>query len=198
MTNNFFKPSKDEQGNIIASEFSQRLRELRTNKKISQQTMSRKLGVGLCTYGTYETSRYLPPVDTLSELADYYNVSTDYLLGKTDDRYSENEGTDKLNFSDECMDRLVDISKNETQKKILEDIITGKDFFKLLSYIEEYKLLKDNSEIDNSKITNTSKSHYKPKNMKFSTKGYIRFTNTLFDLIQRIFMNILDSFEETE
>lgn len=96
------------------------------------------------------------------------------------------------------MDRLVDISQNETQKKILEEIITGKNFFKLLLYIEEYKLLKDNSEIDNSKITNTSKSHYKPKNMKFSTKGYIRFTNTLFDLIQRIFMNILDSFEETE
>ena len=41
------------------------------------------------------------------------------------------------------MDRLVDISKNETQKKILEDIITGKDFVKLLSYIEEYKSLKD-------------------------------------------------------
>ena len=198
MNNNFFKPSKDDNGNIIASEFSQRLRELRTNKKISQQTMSRKLGLAEATYGTYETSRYLPPVDTLSALADYYNVSTDYLLGKTDDRYSENEGTDKLDFSDECMDRLVDISKNETQKKILEDIITGKDFVKLLSYIEEYKLLKDNSEIDNSKITNTSKSQYKPKNMKFSTKGYIRFTNTLFDLIQRIFMNILDSFEETE
>lgn len=193
MTNNFFKPSKDEQGNIIASEFSQRLRELRKNKKISQQTMSRKLGVGLCTYGTYETSRYLPPVDTLSELADYYNVSTDYLLGKTDDRYSENEGTDKLDFSDECMDRLVDISKNETQKKILEDIITGKDFVKLLSYIEEYKSLKENS-----KIKDIPKSQYKPKNMKFSTKGYIRFTNTLFDLIQRIFMNILDLLEETE
>ena len=193
MNNNFFKPSKDDNGNIIASEFSQRLRELRTNKKISQQTMSRKLGVGLCTYGTYETSRYLPPVDTLSELADYYNVSTDYLLGKTDDRYSENEGTDKLDFSDECMDRLVDISKNETQKKILEDIITGKDFVKLLSYIEEYKSLKENS-----KIKDIPKSQYKPKYGKFSTKGYIRFTNTLFDLIQRIFMNILDSFEETE
>ena len=193
MNNNFFKPSKDEQGNIIASEFSQRLRELRTNKKISQQTMSRKLGLAEATYGTYETSRYLPPVDTLSALADYYNVSTDYLLGKTDDRYSENEGTDKLDFSDECMDRLVDISKNETQKKILEDIITGKDFVKLLSYIEEYKSLKENS-----KIKDIPKSQYKPKYGKFSTKGYIRFTNTLFDLIQRIFMNILDSFEETE
>ena len=193
MNNNFFKPSKDEQGNIIASEFSQRLRELRTNKKISQQTMSRKLGLAEATYGTYETSRYLPPVDTLSALADYYNVSTDYLLGKTDDRYSENEGTDKLDFSDECMDRLVDISKNETQKKILEDIITGKDFVKLLSYIEEYKSLKETS-----KIQDIPKSQYKPKYGKFSTKGYIRFTNTLFDLIQRIFMNILDSFEETE
>ena len=190
MTNNFFKPSKDEQGNIIASEFSQRLRELRKNKKISQQTMSRKLGLAESTYGTYETSRYLPPVDTLSELADYYNVSTDYLLGKTDDRYSENEGTDKLNFSDECMDRLVDISKNETQKKILEDIITGKDFVKLLSYIEEYKSLKENS-----KIKDIPKSQYKPKYGKFSTKGYIRFTNTLFDLIQRIFMNILNELD---
>lgn len=193
MNNNFFKPSKDDNGNIIASEFSQRLRELRTNKKISQQTMSRKLGLAESTYGTYETSRYLPPVDTFSALADYYNVSTDYLLGKTDIRYSKNKSTDKLDFSDECMDRLIDISQNETQKKILEDIITGKDFFKLLSYIEEYKLLKDNSEIKDA-----PKSHYKPKNMKFSTKGYIRFTNTLFDLIQRIFMNILDSFEETE
>ena len=70
MTNNFFKPSKDEQGNIIASEFSQRLRELRKNKKLSQQTMSRKLGLAESTYGTYETSRYLPPVDTFSALAD--------------------------------------------------------------------------------------------------------------------------------
>ena len=61
---------------------------------------------------------------------------------------------------------------------------------KLLSYIEEYKSLKENS-----KIKDIPKSQYKPKYGKFSTKGYIRFTNTLFDLIQRIFMNILNELD---
>lgn len=61
--------------------FPSQLRELRKEKGISQESVARDLGVSKSTIGLYETGDTLPDAKTLYDLAKYYNVSSDYLLG---------------------------------------------------------------------------------------------------------------------
>lgn len=59
------------------------LRDLRTSKKLNQSRLAELLGVSLTAYQKYEHGTAEPNFDNLSKLADFYGVSTDYLLGRT-------------------------------------------------------------------------------------------------------------------
>lgn len=65
--------------------YSERLKELRKNKKLTQKEVAEKIGVARTTYAMYEQNRREPDNETLQKIADFYNVTTDYLLGRTDD-----------------------------------------------------------------------------------------------------------------
>lgn len=60
------------------------LQELRKEKKFTQEEAADKFGVKLSTYQKYERDAISPPYDILIKIADFYNVSTDYLLGRTE------------------------------------------------------------------------------------------------------------------
>ncbi|ARK28740.1 helix-turn-helix domain-containing protein [Halalkalibacter krulwichiae] len=85
-------------------EFKDRLKLCRNNKKITQEKLAEKLGIKRPTYAKYETGENLPDITMLNKLADFFEVSTDYLLGRTDqttpisfaakDGYSKREKTD--------------------------------------------------------------------------------------------------------
>ena len=62
-----------------------RLRELRKSRKESQKDMANYLGIHRTTYVKYETAVSEPDIKTLQKLADFFNVTTDYLLRRTDD-----------------------------------------------------------------------------------------------------------------
>ena len=57
------------------------LRELRDNHELKQETLAQLLGVVQQTYSNYEKGNSALPLDHLASLAEYYKVSTDYLLG---------------------------------------------------------------------------------------------------------------------
>ena len=59
------------------------LKDLRTSKHLKQSEMSDFLGVSQQAYQKYEYGTAEPTFDSLVKLADFYNVSTDYLLGRT-------------------------------------------------------------------------------------------------------------------
>ena len=61
-----------------------RIRDLREDKDLSQQHIANILQVHQTTYSDYELGRINTPVSALHKLADFYNVSVDYLLGRTD------------------------------------------------------------------------------------------------------------------
>ena len=58
-----------------------RLKELREQKGITQAELSKDLKISPSTIGMYEQERREPGNDTLKLIADYFNVSIDYLLG---------------------------------------------------------------------------------------------------------------------
>ena len=60
----------------------ERLRKLRVNKALYQKDIAKYLGVDRTTYVKYETGVSEPDYATLMKLAEYFKVSTDYLLGK--------------------------------------------------------------------------------------------------------------------
>ncbi|WP_243456281.1 helix-turn-helix domain-containing protein [Lysinibacillus fusiformis] len=63
---------------------STRLKMLRTQHRKTQQDMADVLGISRQGYAKYENNLGEPDNSTLSKLADYFNVSTDYLLGRSD------------------------------------------------------------------------------------------------------------------
>lgn len=58
------------------------LRNLRKTNKKNQNEVSRDLNITRVTYGRYESGETEPTIETLCKLADYYNVSLDYLVGR--------------------------------------------------------------------------------------------------------------------
>lgn len=71
--------------NIIMKELAVRLKELRHAKKLKQNDVSFDLGISITCYAGYEQGYREPNLDTLKQLAIYFGVSTDYLLGLEDD-----------------------------------------------------------------------------------------------------------------
>lgn len=59
---------------------------LRKQKKISQTDLAKALNVAPSTIGMWETDQRALKDDSLKQLADFFDVSTDYLLGRTDDK----------------------------------------------------------------------------------------------------------------
>lgn len=63
-----------------------RLRNLRNEKDLTQQDLADFLGITRPAYTAYESGRRQPDNETLSKLADFFGVSVDYLLGRTNIR----------------------------------------------------------------------------------------------------------------
>lgn len=61
-----------------------RLKELRTQKGISQLKLALALNTNQNTISRYETGEREPGINELIKIADYFNVSVDYLLERTD------------------------------------------------------------------------------------------------------------------
>ena len=66
--------------------FAQRLKALRQGRKKTQSDMAELLGIRLRAYQYYESATYYPEIPNLIKLADYFGVTTDYLLGRSDVR----------------------------------------------------------------------------------------------------------------
>ena len=61
--------------------YNERIREIREDNRITQQTVADLLHIGQRTYADYESGKTRIPVDSLIILAKHYNVSMDYITG---------------------------------------------------------------------------------------------------------------------
>lgn len=87
--------------------FGDRLRSLREEKELSQEELGKVLSAAKSTISQYELGKRNPDPDTLIKLADYFYVSIDYLLGRTDHRellkdpnYNRNINKTEINLDD--------------------------------------------------------------------------------------------------
>lgn len=70
------------------SKFGELLAELRLDRKLTQRDLAHILHVTVGTISNYENDVHFPDVEKLIELADYFEVTTDYLLGRCESRIS--------------------------------------------------------------------------------------------------------------
>lgn len=63
---------------------SKRLKILRAKTPYSQEEIANKIGVARTTYAMYEQGKREPDNETIEKLADYYDVTIDYLYGRTE------------------------------------------------------------------------------------------------------------------
>lgn len=99
-----------------------RLRELRLENGLLQREVAQSIGVSPQSYGYYENGINKPDPDMLIKLADFFEVSIDYLLGRSDEYgniYNDIDGT----YSDE-------------ERQLIED-------FRLLNHYKQ-ELIKSN------------------------------------------------------
>lgn len=70
--------------------FGQRLREVRTEKKYTQQDIANLFNVSKMTISSWETNKQEPNIDDITRLCQIFNVSADYLLGLEDESGRKN------------------------------------------------------------------------------------------------------------
>lgn len=91
----------------------QRIRDLREDKDLTQEALCRLLYMHKTTYTNYEQGKHTVPLDFAVTLADFYNVSIDYIAGRTN--YPKGAGAS--NLSEDEINLLEKFSKLSERSK---------------------------------------------------------------------------------
>lgn len=77
---------------VYLPEIGQKIKQLRVQRNISQIALAKQLGVSKSVISSYENEVHLPPYDVLLQMARLFGVSTDYLLGASNNRTINADG----------------------------------------------------------------------------------------------------------
>lgn len=114
--------------------FGERLKELRENQCMKQSDLADYLNVSRQSVGGYENGTTEPPMDIIIKIADKFNVTCDYLLGRTDEKYNFNS------LSAEDTELLLKLCED---KHTLLKLYENKDvLLKLYEVIDSYTVMK--------------------------------------------------------
>lgn len=99
--------------------FGERLALLRKEKKLSQYELADKLGFTRGQIANYEQGKRQPDFETLQKLADFFDTSIDYLLGRTDDRRRNLEKENKIiKDAEDLLKALENIPEKDREKVV--------------------------------------------------------------------------------
>lgn len=98
--------------------FAQRLRQLRTERKISQSELAAVLNISNRTISMYEQGNSEPNVETIIKIADYFNVTTDYLIGRANEKTPELQQLyESIGLSENSIDLLASMAQYEKEHR---------------------------------------------------------------------------------
>ncbi len=140
------------------SKFHLRLRELRNSRKLSQQELADYLKISKSSVNMYERGEREPGLDTLEEIADFFNVDMDYLTGKTSeiknfDNWNKID-TDRLSNEAETFDKIGEVFGKQTAELVhIFNELNEEGREKLLDQAKDMSMLEhykkgDSAEVD--------------------------------------------------
>lgn len=115
--------------------FTEQVRALLSLRGLSINKMLKDLSLGSGTFASWEKNNRIPTGDVLIRFADYFDVTTDYLLGRTDEKNPSPGGAAPLELSPQDTD-LLDLFhqlNEEGQEKILsyaKDLMSSGNYIK--------------------------------------------------------------------
>ena len=119
-----------------ATSIQERLWELRKDKGLNLEELSKLTGISKSALGSYEKEDFKEiNHGNLITLADFYGVSVDYLLCRTENREQINTPLTELHLNDEMVALL---KSGRINNRLLCELATHKDFIKFLADIEIY------------------------------------------------------------
>lgn len=98
------------------SVFSERLQKLRNRTELSQKDFGAIIGASRDQISNWEQGRGEPDIETITKIADQYKITTDYLLGRTDNPQGNKIETIAAHRTDDPIKQLP-----EAARKSLED-----------------------------------------------------------------------------
>lgn len=102
-------------GGYLLKEVAERLRSLRESVKLSQVKMAEIVGVKQSSLNRYELNQASPTFETLTRYADYFDVSMDYIFGRTDNPQGKlYEYKPKIQQNDPQMQKFVEMCFDPT------------------------------------------------------------------------------------
>ena len=118
------------------STFGERLRELRKSRGLQQSELGRIFSLSPSAIGSYERGLREPAFDHLVGFANYFNVSTDYILGNSDelvtlDDYLKGSNTDFFDILNKSNLSINGYELTNEDKRHLGDIVVGLFWTKL-------------------------------------------------------------------
>ena len=115
--------------------FGERLILLRKEKGITQSELGEQLGVVKSTISVYEAEHSEPNIETLIKMADYFGVTTDYLLGRSDKKNDETVHTNQhISGAETVIKRIQELiymphGSQEMEEFCQKNMIRTKDFY---------------------------------------------------------------------
>lgn len=122
--------------------FSVRLKELRLKKGLTQKELAQKLNMQNTAISKYELNQRKPDTETLLEISKFFNVSVDYLLGRTDKKELEPDINIPQEYSDKYKVTKKDIEQHNevikhAQAFMMDDEVGEEDKEKLVTVINK-------------------------------------------------------------
>ena len=114
----------------------ERLKDLRVERGLTLEQLSEKTGISKSALGKYEADDFkdISPF-SMVELAKFYGVSTDYLLGLTEQKNHPNTELDALHLGDDAIEVL---RTGKFNHRLLSELICHKDFQRFMLDAEIY------------------------------------------------------------
>ena len=183
--------------------FKKRLKQLREAKKMTQSELSNELNIGRASISNYELGTRIPDASVLVSIAEYFNITTDYLLGSTQKPDNENfKIFNTLEYLKQIITESIKIYALagiviNILNKLLENILESIDFY---SFIIENgdleKLSNKNTNLDinekNKLIKDTKK---RCKQMPLYLGKVSMDLNDLISHTQSLVDNVLENIE---
>jgi len=116
--------------------FGKRLKQLRKEKNLTQVQLGELLNTSHATINRYENNIHEPDLETINKLADLFDVTADYLLGRTDMKEIAIIENDEI--PEEL--RKIGVEYLEVSKELKEKGFTPEKIKSLIKTIEELKL----------------------------------------------------------
>jgi transcriptional regulator with XRE-family HTH domain len=116
--------------------FGEILAELRQDRKMTQKDLAQAMFVTVGTISNYENGVHYPDVEKLISLADYFNVTTDYLLGRCKANVSPDVFDESI-IGEKTMGQLVNDIRNLSRSR-RQSLAIILDDMKLATMVNRY------------------------------------------------------------